>query len=138
MRESHHIIARRVGLRLKELRGSMTQTEFAAELGIGQATYNRYETGKRLAPDWVLQEVGERCGLSPAEVAFGSLGSVVDEAELVQEVARLAALLDGQGLEDLYLYLEAKVEALLAQRKKQNRAIRGALTRLRRRVDKAG
>lgn len=137
MRESHQIIARRVGLRLKELRGPVTQTDFAAELGIGQATYNRYETGKRLAPDWVLEAVGAKCGIEPAEVALGTLGSVVDQDELVQEVARLAALLDAEGLEDLYLYLEAKVEALLARRKKENRAIRVAMTSLKRKVSKA-
>ncbi|CAO0821682.1 hypothetical protein DFAR_2550016 [Desulfarculales bacterium] len=40
-----------MGERLKQLRDGLTQAEFAQRLGLSQAQYNRYETGKRLLPD---------------------------------------------------------------------------------------
>lgn len=119
MRESHNIIARRVGARLKELRGRKTQAQFAAGLGLSQAQYNRYETGKRLAPDKLLEEVARLCGLSPEEVAFAP-GAAAAAADAVDEVARLAARLDRRGLEDVRLFLKVKVGDMDEQRRKDD------------------
>ena len=59
------------GRRLKMLRGEHRQNEFAARLGLNQAQYNRYELGKRLAPDTVIQKVADACGLRPEQVIWG-------------------------------------------------------------------
>ena len=112
MRESHKIVARRVGQRLKELRGSQTQQEYAKGLGLSQAQYNRYETGKRLAPDSLLEAAAAGCGLSPEQLIWGRGPVSLDRAAepgFAQAVARLVGLLDTRSREDIYLYLRQKV-----------------------------
>lgn len=119
-----------MGERLKSLRGSQTQAEFAQRLGLSQVQYNRYETGKRLAPDRVLEAVAQRCGLTPQEVVWGRqrpapLAALpapppAPEADpLGAAVTRLVALLDAQSLEDLYFFLKQKTEALARSRRQE-------------------
>lgn len=133
MRESHHIIAGQVGRRLKELRGPLTQAEFAAKLGQSQAQYSRYETGERLAPDKVLQAVAGLCSVEVEAVAFGPV-QAPEPGEQVREVAELAGHLDAEGLEDLYFYLKSKVENIRQKRKKEARSLRGSLQGLKRKA----
>ncbi len=123
MRESHTLIAAWVGRRLKQLRGQRTQKEFADLLGLSQAQYNRYETGKRLAHDKVLAGVAEICGLSPERVIWGDdlpAGAAPGE-EAARDVAALIALLDDEAREDLFIFLRNKTEDLARRRRREAR-----------------
>lgn len=128
------MIALRVGERLKTLRGLRTQAEFAAALGLNQVQYNRYETGKRLAPDRVLERVGQECGLRPEEVVWGpaaEAGLAPDETG--EAVAALVRLLDPESLTDLYFFLKRKTEDLALRRQLEAKQAHSALEVLRRR-----
>lgn len=125
MREAHEIIAGRVGQRLKQLRAGQTQAEFAARLGVSLAQYNRYETGKRLAPDWLLLEAAVMAGLSAEELVWGEAPPApAGQApaagnELSQAVTRLLGLLDRQSLEDLYYFLKRKTEDVTRRQRQE-------------------
>jgi transcriptional regulator with XRE-family HTH domain len=118
------MIALKVGERLKELRGGQTQAEFAQRLGLSQAQYNRYETGKRLLPDRLIEAVAARCGIAPEQVVWGHdpspapapVPAAPASSEVSQAVARLLALLDPESLEDLYFFLKRKTEDLAKRR----------------------
>lgn len=139
MRESHQIIAVRVGARLKELRGPLTQQEFASRLGLSQAQYNRYETGKRLAPDSVLERAAAELGLAVDELIWGpSAPAAAPPAEAASEralaMARFMAELDQDSREDIYLFLKSKAEDVTRRRKASLEKARSALRDLRRAV----
>ena len=112
MRESHKIVAKRVGRKLKELRGFETQQEYARGLGCSQAQYNRYETGKRLAPDGLLEAAAAQQGISPELLLWGGPPSPEEEgrSEFCQAVARLVGLMNAREREDIYLYLRRKAK----------------------------
>jgi len=130
MRETHEIIGAHVGRRLKHMRGPRTQAQFAAELGLSQAQYNRYETGKRLAPDRVLEQVAEICGVSARQVIWGD-EDVAQADDLARQVALLVEMLEGDDLEDLYWFLKNKIDQLAKRRKDQARQAKQALEELR-------
>jgi transcriptional regulator with XRE-family HTH domain len=140
MREGHEIIASRVGQRLKDLRGPLTQAEFAARLGVTQTQYHRYESGKRLAPDRLLEAVAGLAGLTPEQVAWGDALPAPPAAQLPpgdplgQAVAHLVALLDRQSLEDLYFFLKHKAEDMSARQRRQTKQAQAALETLRKAV----
>ncbi len=134
MREAHQIVAGRVGRRLKDLRGELTQTKFAEQMGISQAQYNRYETGKRLAPDRVLREVARLREVTPEEVVWGPSGAG-PPGDLAAELAKLLVLLDPEDRHDLYLYLKVKTEALARRRQREARQAQRLLSSI---MDKAG
>lgn len=48
-----------VGNRLKELRGNLSQKEFAEKIDVSFRTYQRYEAGETLPPEPVLERVAE-------------------------------------------------------------------------------
>ena len=140
MREHHGLIAAWVGERLRLLRAAQTQAEFAAGLGMDQAQYNRYETGKRLAPDWVIEAAAQGQGLSPVQALWGreehgGPGRDQDPA-LARAVAELLDLLDDEALEDLFYFLKNKTENLARRRRKEVREAQAALEFLRRRVER--
>jgi transcriptional regulator with XRE-family HTH domain len=131
MRDSHKIIGSKVGRRLRELRGGLKQTEFAGRLGLKQGQYSRYETGERLAPDSVLQRVAGLTGLTPEEVVWGGgKASPSQGDEVVWQVARLAGLLDRGDLEDLRIFLKAKVRDLNRRRRREAEQAEKALAAL--------
>ncbi len=135
MRESHHIIAARVGARLKELRGGLTQQEYAGRLGLKQAQYNRYETGKRLAPDSVLRRAAELAGITPQELVWGrGAGSETPGSGYGRAVAELVDLMDAESQEDLFLYLKSKARDL----SRRQARLRQALADLEAQLKKAG
>ncbi|MBU1275815.1 MAG: helix-turn-helix domain-containing protein [Proteobacteria bacterium] len=129
MRDSHTLIAAWVGRRLKELRGGRTQKEFADLLGLSQAHYNRYETGKRLAHDKVLEQVAVVCGLSLEQVVWGDElpAGAQPQLEAARELAALMALLDEAALEDLFVFLRHKTQELARQRRAEARQALKAL-----------
>lgn len=55
-------VAQDVGGRIRYLRGSLSQAEFAAKLGITRAALANYELGRSLAPDHVLDKIREVTG----------------------------------------------------------------------------
>lgn len=136
MREHHGLIAAWVGERLRVLRGGQTQAEFAAGLSMDQAQYNRYETGKRLAPDWVIEAAAQAQGLTPAQALWGREGEPPAGADpgLAKAVAELLDLLDDEALEDLFFFLKNKTEDLARRRRKQLREAQAALETLRSRM----
>lgn len=119
VRESHKIIATRVGTRLKWLRGSMTQAEFAAVLGIRQSQYSRYETGERLAPDALLEKAARFKGISPQELLWGPEPRPQEPpADPARAIAQLVRLMDEQDRQDLYHYLKLKLGDLGRKRRR--------------------
>ena len=131
MRESHTLIARRVGQRFKQLRAGRTQVDFARMIGLTQSQYNRYETGKRLAPDEVIERVAKVCGISPEEVVWGQSPRDEQHQELVEAVVELLETLDKQSLEDLFFFLKNKAQDLARRRKAQLKRMSEALEKLR-------
>ncbi|BEQ14456.1 helix-turn-helix transcriptional regulator [Desulfoferula mesophila] len=129
MRDSHTLIAAWVGRRLKQLRGERTQQEFADLLGLSQAQYNRYETGKRLAHDKVLEQVAQVCGLSPEQVIWGDElpAEAGSRLEAAREFAALLDLLDDAAKEDIFVFLKHKAEELARQRRAEARQALKAL-----------
>ncbi|MEW5913675.1 MAG: helix-turn-helix transcriptional regulator [Thermodesulfobacteriota bacterium] len=121
MREAHYIIAGHVGRRLRELRGERTQKDFADLLELSQAQYNRYETGKRLAPDRVLTAAAEACHMSPEQVVWGEGAPAGETVDLAREIAALVALLDNEAREDLYIFLKNKAQDLARRRRAEAR-----------------
>lgn len=50
--------------RFKELRGEMTQGQFAEKLGISRPTVGLYESGARIPDAEVLRDIAEKCNVS--------------------------------------------------------------------------
>ena len=129
MRETHEIIASKVGFRLKQLRALRTQAQFAAELGLSQAQYNRYETGKRLAPDRVLEKAAHLCGITVEQIVWENGPPGTDD--LGAQVTTLVDMLAGKDVEDLYFFLKNKVEqAAKRQRSQASKALEALRTRV--------
>lgn len=57
---------------IRKLRGDTPQHVFAAQLGVGMSSIQRWETGKRLPTEYVHIEALVRAGL-PREVATAHL-----------------------------------------------------------------
>lgn len=138
MREHHGIIAGWVGERLRILRGAATQAEFAERLGLDQAQYNRYETGKRLAPDWVIEAAAADQGLTPDEALWGQGADGPAEADhaVTRALTHLLGMLDPEALEDLFFFLKAKTEDLARRRRQETKQTQAALETLRQRAPK--
>jgi transcriptional regulator with XRE-family HTH domain len=60
-----------IGLRLREVRGGMSQTEFAELLGVAQMTVSNYETGKRVPDVGFLIEILNKFDADPTWVISG-------------------------------------------------------------------
>jgi transcriptional regulator with XRE-family HTH domain len=50
--------------KLKKLRGSLTQAEFARRVGLAQNSYHRYESGERIPDIDVLSKLASRLNVS--------------------------------------------------------------------------
>ena len=135
MRESHKIIAVRVGARLKDLRGDLTQSQYAEKLGLKQSQYSRYETGERLAPDAVLEKAARLKGVAPGALFWpGASEDSEGLPEYARAVAELVLLLDSEGLEDVYHYLNLKIKHLSRRRFRVWRQAQRAMETLRRKA----
>jgi transcriptional regulator with XRE-family HTH domain len=60
--------------RFKELRGGMTQAEFAKHLGISRPTVGFYEAGERIPDAFTLKKIVNRCNV-PADYLLGVTGT---------------------------------------------------------------
>jgi transcriptional regulator with XRE-family HTH domain len=61
-----------IGRRIKEIRGSAKQADFASELGIDRATLANYESGRRIPNDTVLKKLSVMSGRTVPEIVFGT------------------------------------------------------------------
>lgn len=81
--------------RVKELRGEMTQGQFAEKLGISRPTVGLYESGARIPDAEVLRDIVEKCNVS-ADWLLGCETKVSDTP-----------------------YLATAIEAVIAERRRQ-------------------
>ena len=125
------MLAREVGRRLRMARGRMTQTEFAGAAGITQEHYSRYERGERLIPDEHLVRLGRAHGKDPESLLFGSIKNL-DPTE--QAIVDLLRSLHTRDVDDILLFVTAKVEYLQKRGELENTAVEPALEALRRAV----
>jgi transcriptional regulator with XRE-family HTH domain len=61
-RSDSEVDLRALGTRLRQLRGQLTQEEFAGALGISQAQLSKYELGQSAPPLGVLIKLAEKHG----------------------------------------------------------------------------
>lgn len=50
--------------RIRELRGDMTQGQFAEKIGVSRPTIGLYESGARIPDAEVLRDISEKCDVS--------------------------------------------------------------------------
>lgn len=60
-----------IGLRVKQLRGKMTQQEFADLLGLGRVTVTRYENGSRTPDAEFIAKANSILGVDPMWLLTG-------------------------------------------------------------------
>ena len=65
-----------IGKRLKELRGSLSQKEFAAKIGVSFAAYQNYEYGKRMPHGLALAKIAEQCHVTTDYILTGVVDSL--------------------------------------------------------------
>ena len=68
----------RIGQHLREVRGGMSQAEFAEILGVHQNTIVNYESGKRLPDAAVISRLFKKMNVDPTWLITGSRSSVND------------------------------------------------------------
>jgi transcriptional regulator with XRE-family HTH domain len=64
-----------IGQRLREVRGGMSQAEFAEVLGVHQNTIVNYETGKRVPDSSIILNLFLRMQVDPTWLVTGHHGS---------------------------------------------------------------
>ena len=62
-----------VGERIRELRGKLSQEEFAKKLGVSFRTYQRYDTGERIPHPHVLSRIAEKFNTTVDWILTGNL-----------------------------------------------------------------
>jgi len=62
-----------IGERLKELRGDLSQEEFAKEIGVSHKGYQRYESGERVPHPHVLSKIAEKFDTTVDWILTGNL-----------------------------------------------------------------
>jgi transcriptional regulator with XRE-family HTH domain len=76
-----------IGQRLREVRGAMSQAEFAERLGVAPPSISNYETGKRLPDAEFISKLVECFNIDPMWILLGKIkGSSElrdDEAEVL-------------------------------------------------------
>lgn len=90
MQKKIDLLACEAGERLKQIRGSKTQAEFAKFLGIGRTTLIRYEAGERRPDVELLVKLNMLYGIQPLWLLTGKF----EATSGVQLSARERALLD--------------------------------------------
>lgn len=87
-----------VGERLKELRGNLSQEEFAKKIGISFRTLQRYEVGERIPHPHVLSKIAEKFDTTVDWILTGNLN--IEKALILEGAKR------SHYLEDLVEKLE--------------------------------
>lgn len=86
-----------IGKRLKNLRGNLSQKEFAKKIGVSHIAYQNYEYGKRVPPGPVLSRIATICHVTTDYILTGKLDSlyervVTGRAEVALQEKELEAL----------------------------------------------
>lgn len=81
-----------VGKRLKELRGSFSQAEFAQRIGVSLPAYQRYEYGERVPHPHVLSKVARLCDTTVDWILTGDLK--IDKAIILDKAKETLYLQD--------------------------------------------
>lgn len=87
-----------IGERIKKLRGSFSQKEFAKKIEVSLYGYQRYEYGERIPHPHTLTNIAELCGTTVDWILKGDLN--IDKARMME---RLKAVYE---LEDIIEKLE--------------------------------
>ena len=82
----------RMGLRLKKLRGNVSQKAYAKNIGISYRAYQNYESGVRIPKPSILSKIAKKEGVTVEWILGGSLRSLEEkvvatkiEADLLHE-----------------------------------------------------
>lgn len=76
--------------RIRELRGDMTQGQFAEKIGVSRPTIGLYESGARIPDAEVLRDISEKCNVS-ADWLLG-LAEIRTANAKVREVCKYTGL----------------------------------------------
>lgn len=75
-----------IGNRIKEIRGPMSQSEFAEAIGVDRKTVSNYESGKRIPDPEVIVTLYDKWGVQPLWLLSGkgpeSRGKILSAAEI--------------------------------------------------------
>lgn len=69
-----------IGLRLKQLRGEQSQSDFAQLIGVSFRTYQRYEAGETAPKRDVIEKISRLTGKSVDWIMTGENGLLADNA----------------------------------------------------------
>jgi len=121
------------GNRLKELRGLLSQQDFALQIGVPFRTYQRYEAGERLPKGPILQRIAQRCEITTDYILTGNDEDLAKHREIedsfpgVDEItAKIIILLrdmDEERRREVLKY--AKEKKLLMEFQGQNKKLGG-------------
>ncbi len=120
----------KIGAKLKELRGQLSQEEFAKKIGVPFRTYQRYESGERMPKADVVQRIAQACGVPVDSILAGE--SITERAEEevgpLDNVSRLILLMlkdmPEEKRRDVLKYAEA--QKLLSEYQAQKKKRKGA------------
>jgi transcriptional regulator with XRE-family HTH domain len=94
-----------IGQRLRDVRGAMSQAEFADQLGVAPPSISNYETGKRLPDAKFISKLVECFNIDPTWILLGKIkGEAVlrdDETEVLSAYRKsqykhvIRAMIDG-------------------------------------------
>lgn len=103
-----------IAVRLKQLRGKLSQGEFALKVGVPFRTYQRYESGERMPKSDTLERIAHATGRSSNWILTGADRVGEEPAPYMEDVSR-RVLLAMEGLskierEDVLKYTEFLLE----------------------------
>lgn len=82
-----------IGGRIQLVRGTLTQEEFAKQLGIGRSTLIRYENNERSPDAILLRDVALKFGVDPSWLLLG-IGNAPVREHISKEKQELLAAFD--------------------------------------------
>ena len=102
-----------LGERIKEVRGHLSQAEFAAMLGVSQPTVGKYEKGARLPDTNFIYAVCSRFGVSADWLVLGETFNKNEETLVPAQVEREQAAGDCQRCLDLSKLVQAQEREII-------------------------
>lgn len=77
-----------IGNRLRQLRASLSQKEFAASIGVPFRTYQRYESGERLPKGDALQRIALVCAVPIEWIMTGNSPPEISREDVIKAVQK--------------------------------------------------
>lgn len=78
-----------IGARIREVRGAMTQKDFADKLGVGRTSVVRYEAGERMPDAVFIAKANLVMGIDPIWLLTGQRGAPAQAPPLAPDEAAL-------------------------------------------------